>query len=175
MLSGDFQRKLKKLNRNLHIYCGNDDRRPAGLYWSKYQMGIESNPEDHVEICGVDKNYLPELPIVDENNHLVKGGWRRVLVMLIARKLVDKRKAESLFSTGFDKAVMTPINKETDPILRAIAEVEQRNLERNEGKARDFMRIGATAEEAMKAAKNTYKRDEMVDIARMIHQKKKRG
>ncbi len=175
MLAGDFQRKLKKLNKNLHIYCGDDNNRPASLYWSKYNMGFENNPADHVEICGVDKNFIPEMPVADEFNHIVKGGWRRVLLMLVARNLVDKRAAEKEFRTGLDRAVLMPINREADPVLRAIAEAERLNLERNAGRAHQLMCAGHSAETALKVAKQTYDKDDMMDIGRMLHKIKKRG
>lgn len=161
MLSGDFARNLKKLNPNLRIYCGDDANRPATLYYSKYNMGFEQDPEDYIEICGVDKNYLPEDPITDGRSHIVKGGWRRVLNFLIARKLVDKQKAEKLFQTGFDRAAMMPIDSDSDPILRAIKDAQNRG--------RGLMKIG-DGEQA-----THYRRDDMMDIGRMIHKQKNRG
>lgn len=91
MLAGDFQRKLRKLNPNIRIFCSNDDSKPAGIY-----IVIRG---EYKEICGIDKNYLPEHIQYDENGRIVKGGWRRAIKTLIKKGFIDKKKAESVFST----------------------------------------------------------------------------
>lgn len=164
MLSGDFARKLKQLNKNLRISCGDDPKRAACLYYSVYNMGVDEDETDYVEICGIDKNEVPEWLILDETNHIVKSGWRRVLNILISRKLVDKRKAENLFRTSFDKAVRIPINRDTDPILTAIRQAEEMNLMRK-----------AASRLPADVAKKTYRTDDLMDIGRMIHKQKNRG
>lgn len=89
MLASTFQRNLKKLNPKLKIYCGSMDHRPAGLWFMDKQ-------EVH-EICGVDKNYIMEWPSYDKYGKMVKGGWHRVLKMLVGLKLIDRRKSYGLF------------------------------------------------------------------------------
>ena len=175
MLAGDFQRKIKRLNKHLRIFCGDSETRPALLYFSKYDMGLNEEETDFIEICGVDKNYLPEDPMTDGKGHIVKGGWRRAMKILIARKLVDKKKAEKLFNTSFDREAMTPIDRDSDPILRAIASAEQTNFERNAGRAQQLLQNGHSAEDAYTVAKRTYTKDDMMDIGRMIHKQKNRG
>jgi hypothetical protein len=93
MLSGDFERKLRILNRNLRIFCGNDDKRAAGIF-------IVSRSGEYTEICGADKNYVPEFMEYSEDGHrIVRSGWRRILKILIGKGLVNRFKAEKVFGT----------------------------------------------------------------------------
>lgn len=90
VLSGDFERKLRRLNKKLHIFCGENENRPAGVWLYK------SNGE-YEEICGVDKNYVPEHVEYNENGTIRKGGWRRVLRLLVQRRVIDRKHAERVF------------------------------------------------------------------------------
>lgn len=116
MLAGDFARKLRKLNSKLRIYCGDDKSKPAGLY---YIHGGQ-----YCEICGVDKNYVPEFIISDSKGHIVKSGWRRVVNILVNKRLVDKRKAEKVFNTYFHRGILNSIQAAEDPILKMIEEIK---------------------------------------------------
>ena len=110
MLSGDFERKLKKLNPRLKIFCGDDRYKPAGLY---YVVGNE-----YVQICGVDKNYIPEYTIWDDKGHIIKAGWRRAISQLLQRHLVNREKVMKVFNTrleGMNKqcpAIYDPLSVE---------------------------------------------------------------
>jgi hypothetical protein len=95
MLSGEFERNLRKLNPKIRIFCGDNDKRPAGVWYYTGQGQYE-------EICGVDKNFVPELSTFDNKGHILKGGWRRVLRLLINKNLVDRRHAERLFRTHLE-------------------------------------------------------------------------
>lgn len=157
MLSGTFASKIRKLNQNLRIFCGDDPKRAATLYFSKFNMGWEINPEDYVEICAVDKNYLPEDPVTDGKCHLVKGGWRRVINMLIARKLVNKQKAERLFNTRFNRAAVTANDLVNDPVQSALRDAQERGR-------------GPTEADGVRGTH--YRTDDMMDIAAMIRKQK---
>jgi hypothetical protein len=89
MLPGTFARNLRKLNPRLRIFCGNDDSKPASIYYVK-------NGEEQT-VCGIDKNYVPEWIIWNEDGSIAKGGWRRALKILLQKKLIDRKKAERLF------------------------------------------------------------------------------
>lgn len=91
MLSGQFARNLRKLNPKLRIFCGNDDSKPASIYYVR-------NGEEET-VCGIDKNYVPEWIVWKEDGSIAKGGWRRALKILVQKKLIDKKKAEKLFRT----------------------------------------------------------------------------
>ena len=92
MLAGDFQRKLKKLNRNLKIFCGDWDTRPAGIF--------HVVKGEYTELCGIDKHYIPENSIMAPHGAHIKGGWRRALRILIRAGLIDRKAAEALFKTS---------------------------------------------------------------------------
>jgi hypothetical protein len=91
MLSGDFARKLRILNRKLRIFCKNDDSKPAGIF--------QVIRGEYTEICGIDKQYIPERSVLAENQTHIKGGWRRALRILIKKGLIDRPAAEKLFRT----------------------------------------------------------------------------
>lgn len=107
MLSGEFARKLRKLNHNLRVFCGDNPWTPAGIFLlnANSAMGQEQGYED---ICGIDKNYVPEHSEWNANGTLRKGGWRRALKLLIQRRLIDRRYAEKLFSTHLGYAPLVP-------------------------------------------------------------------
>lgn len=94
MEPGVFYRKLRQLNPNLKIWCGNDDTKPAGLYYVKQ--------DEYTEICGVDKQEVPEHTVLGDKNKIVKSGWRRTLRVLIKAKLIDQNKAEKVFNCSLD-------------------------------------------------------------------------
>ena len=118
MLSGEFERKLRKLNPSLKIWCGDDYSKPAGLFY------IRNN--EYIEICGVDKNNVPEFTIWDNKGHIVKSGWRRILEILIPRKLIDKHIAERVFNTYFDCPNALPYIEE-DYIYKKIKEAQRQD------------------------------------------------
>lgn len=91
MLSGDVERNLRKLNKRIRIFCGDDDTKPAGVF-------IVAGGE-YTEICGIDKNYVPEYTRWNDQGFIVKSGYRRVLKILVAKGLVHREKAEKLFRT----------------------------------------------------------------------------
>jgi len=92
MLAGDFARNLRTLNRNLRIYCSNNNHRPAGIF--------HVVKGEYTEICGIDKNIVQEHSIMAPNGTHIHGGWRRALRILIQQGLIDRKKAEKLFKTS---------------------------------------------------------------------------
>jgi len=90
MSPGLVERNLRKLNRNVRIFCGDDDSHPAGVY-------IVSPWGEYTEICGIDKNDVPEFTSWNDQGFIVKSGYRRVLKILIKKGLVKKEAAEKLF------------------------------------------------------------------------------
>jgi hypothetical protein len=94
MLSGEFERKLRSLNKNLRIFCGDDNSKPAGIFT------IEKG--EYKSICGIDKNYVPEYPEYAENGAIVRSGFRRVVKLLIKQGYIDRKDAESKFRLHFE-------------------------------------------------------------------------
>lgn len=108
MLSGDFERKLRKLNNNIRIFCL-DSNKAAGIF--TVCRG------EYTEICGIDKNYIPERTIYDpETGRILKGGFRRALKVLIGKGYIDRKEAEKAFSLSFEYKV--PKFKYSSPSLR---------------------------------------------------------
>ena len=136
MEPGVFYRKLKRLNRKLHVCCL-DGPRAAGL---EILEGDEMVP-----ICAVDKNAVPEHTEYDKvTGFRMRSGWRRVLRILIQRRLVDRRRAERLFNTHLGYASFTKFQMEEDPITRALKEARlngEREAIKKYGKpVKDYMR-----------------------------------
>jgi hypothetical protein len=107
MLSGTFERKLRKLNRKLRIFCRDNSGTPAGIFLL--------TPDGYEDICGIDKNYVPEHSEFNENGTLRKGGWRRVLRLLINRRLVDRFYAEKIFNTHLEYMPLIPRARRINP------------------------------------------------------------
>lgn len=116
MFAGDFYQKLKKLNKNLVIF-GKDERYAAGLYLYVYG--------EFIHICGVDWNELPERTVTDEKGHIILGGWRRVLKILIQKQLVNLYKAEKVFQTNLRHG-LRKINVALDPTIQVLTEIMNR-------------------------------------------------
>jgi len=91
MLSGDFERKLRRLNNKLRIFCGDNDKYAAGIF-------IVSPSGEYTEICGIDKNYIPEFAQYSDDGRIQKGGWRRALKILIEKGLIHKNQAQKEFN-----------------------------------------------------------------------------
>ncbi len=150
MLAGDFQRNLKILNKNLHIFCGDDDSKPAGVW-------LHRNGE-YEEICGVDKNYVDEHSKYNPFSGRIRhGGWRRVLKILLEKGLIDKRKAEKVFRTTLN--YFAPMKLELDPISREL--IEARKLGEIE-----------SAKKAGKPVENYFRYKDLIDIHRHREQLK---
>lgn len=105
-----------------------------------------------VDICGVDKYHVPENIIYDKGGHIVKSGWRRPLLILLARRLINRKKTEQVFKTKFKHGEIVPIHKIDDPIFRAIRDAEERALYKH-GKQKGLLR------------------DDVMDISKEIHKK----
>lgn len=95
MLPGAFARKLRALNPHLKIWCKDDPRFSAGLFHVVHG--------DYTEICGVDKNEVPEHTVCAKDGRIIKTGWRRVLRILIGKKLVRLQDAERMFDANLRK------------------------------------------------------------------------
>lgn len=89
MLAGQFQQKLRQLNPKLRIYCGDDNKWAAGIF--HVVRG------EYTEICGVDKNILPEHSTREENGRIIKAGWRRTIKILMKKGFIDRHSAEKVF------------------------------------------------------------------------------
>lgn len=143
MLSGEFQRKLRRCSNKLRIFCGDDNSRPAGIY-------KVNNLSEYEEVCGIDKNFVPELTTQREDGLILKGGWRRAINILIRAKLVETRIAERVFGTRFDlKPRKVVIQYESDKIKHAIEK--------------------ATVDNMMRTGKPALSTDQIMDFAKEVN------
>ena len=100
MTSGDFLRKLKLMNRRLNICAFDNSDRLAGIYYICPIEGV-------VDICGIDKNNVPEYPTYDSRGHVIKSGWRRALKILLSyrdirgRPIITRDQVTKQFGGGF--------------------------------------------------------------------------
>ena len=108
MLSGEFERKLRRLNNNIRIFCGNDSLKAAGVYT------VENG--EYKSICGIDKNEIREYTIYAKDGSIVKSGFRRVIKLLINQGYIDRFDAEKEFKLHFE--YKAPKFKYSSPSLR---------------------------------------------------------
>ena len=134
----DFERKLKKLNPRIVVYYGPDPSKPAGImYKAATWNGVE-----YQSICGIDKGFLPEHPITDKEGHILKGGWRRVLALLVAQKIIDVHKSFKYFGPWLSHNVPAYQPHQENEIDKELKRTQE---------------------------KGYFKRDELVDIGREIN------
>lgn len=137
LLSGEFERLLRRLNPDLHIYCGDASNRPAGLYLVKNGQIIE--------LGGVDKNFVPDQTIIDKQGRIVKKGWRAVLLNLVAQRIV--RYADAVREIPELRERVEPVSpeKEEREIDKAVAHFKEKRPEGKYGPVytrKDLMEIG---------------------------------
>jgi hypothetical protein len=94
-LSGEFERLLRRLNPDLHVYCGDSYNRPAGLFLVKDGQ-IQ-------ELGGVDKNMVPDQTIVGASGMIVKKGWRATIKMLLGMRLVRPKDVQRLLPEYYSR------------------------------------------------------------------------
>jgi hypothetical protein len=146
MLSGDFAKKIKKLNPRLRICCFDNSQYAAGLHYIDPYEG-------YISICGVDKGYVPERTEVDEVGHIIKSGWRRVVNILLARGLTTREKVKKQFGAGFFECHIPPVSFcNDDPIQKKIVKYET-DEENKRGVA------GMTADQMLEVAEEVRKKD----------------
>jgi hypothetical protein len=155
MLASTFQKNLKKLNPSLKIYCGDNKHLPAGIY--------HIVAGEYEEICGVEKNEVPEYSEYNSFGKMIKGGWRRVLQILIAKKLIDRRRSYAYFG-HWDEHSKPSYTVEQTEVDKAIADMESRK--RYTGKIESPLNPGQMVDNWVSRT------DDVVDIGRMIRKQK---
>lgn len=150
-MASDFQQKIHSLNHKLRIYCGDNDSMPAGLY-------IIDSTGEYTELCGVDKNYINEWPSYDRYGKMLKGGWHRVLRLLVSKRLVDRRHSYRLFGR-WDVHREPPFVIEASPIDNSINDLMARPVTYKEI-------ISPLTGELVTVP--VYNPDDVVDIGRMV-------
>jgi hypothetical protein len=146
MLSGDFAKKLKRLNPRLRVCSLEGSQYAAGLHYIDPYDGF-------ISICGVDKNYVPERTEVDEIGHILKSGWRRVVNILLARGLTTQERVKKVFGQSFFECHIPSVTFcNADPIQKKISKYET-DEENRRGIA------GMTSDQMLEVAEEVRKKD----------------
>jgi len=103
MLLGEFRRKLKRVNPDLAIYCGNSPRQMAGIH------DLNPTAVNDMAICGVSKGWMPLKQSIQDGKtlHIIKRSVKDVLIILARKHKIDRRKAQRVF--GFNLAFRVPM------------------------------------------------------------------
>ena len=95
MILGTLERKLKTLNSRIRVYS------TASIPISGVYIASPNLCElEH--IGGVDRDNPQEHVSYNTDGSIRRGGWRRILKVLVERGLVDRYKAERLFQTHLE-------------------------------------------------------------------------
>lgn len=90
LTTGTFYRNLKKLNPRLKVCSFDENGKLAGLFIRDH------NGESYFDICGVDKEFVPEYTEWDAQGHIIKSGWRRVYQILAQLKLTTPERIKKV-------------------------------------------------------------------------------
>jgi hypothetical protein len=171
MMSGDFQKRLKILNPKLKIFSDGNNGKLAGIYY----IGWEPNLQEYGmwDICGIDKNFIPEYPEYDSKGHLIKSGWYRVCLMLETNGFTTKEKIKKAFGAGFYDSRRVKHFNEIVSNIRVVDEVDslikQKQLDR-------FNKTGSMRLEGIDALEIAAKLDERkTDEQREIRKEEKKA
>ncbi len=149
MMASDFQRKIQKLNSKLRINSFGDDTRPAALWMYK-----DGEPMD---ICGVDKNWINEFPTYNQYGKMIKGGWNRILVMLISLKLIDRHQSYKVFG-NWQLHREPPYTVDLKPLDYAVSQL----------KATHYREIVNPLDDSEMITVPVYNKDDVYDIGQMV-------
>jgi hypothetical protein len=128
MIYGIFKEKLHKLNPRLKVF---ENCEPEKNPWGLYLVSPFGTEIKH--ICGVSvrNGFIYELTERRWDGYILRQGWRRILKILLTKKLIDKKKAESLFSTSFDGNRGKGLVIKKDPLTLAMEDARQRGQEKS--------------------------------------------
>ena len=142
--TGDFYRCLKQLNPKLRI-CDISNDRAAGLYYIDPREGW-------IQVCGVDKRYVPVATTVDEVGHILKSGWVRVVRILLAQRLTTPERVRQVWPNFYLSRIPKAEFQNVDPILKKIGNfVHEQEDKRGEQ--------GMDADQIMEVAEEIHKKD----------------
>lgn len=152
--ASDFQNLLQAVDKRLHIYCGNDDTKPAGIW-------LVSKGE-YTELVGVPKNWVPEFNEFSAHGKLLKRGWRGILRALISMKIFTY--ADTIKAFGHWKENREPdVEIEKKDLEKAFADIEERAY---------MKRIENPLQPGQMIDTAVYRTDDVVDVGRMISKEK---
>lgn len=156
----EFERRLKKLNHNIAIYATGDESLPAGVWWMEptYHGG------EYHELCGIEKYNVQEFPTYSAQGKMLKGGWHRVLTLLVGKKLIDKTQSYRYFG-HWDEHREPFIIFAKNKIDTAISQLTPVG----------YRRIISPLDDKTEIEVPVYDNDDTVDIGRMVAKENKRS
>lgn len=94
MIQLTWYRKLKALNARLDVCQFENSSHLPGLYYRQPNGEL-------LDICATDVGAVPAMPVYNSAGYLTKSGYRRVISMLLALKLVTKDKVKKIMGNGY--------------------------------------------------------------------------
>jgi hypothetical protein len=157
MQTRDFERKLKLLNPKLHIYYGVDDSKSAGVWYDAPGW----NGSEVEELCGVPKENIPEWSEMSPTGKMLKGGWNRVLVLLVSNKIIDRHASYKYFGY-WDEHRFPGFIVEASKLDKAIKDIEENRT--------GMKRIENPLCPGEMIDVKTYKKDDIVDMGNLVRE-----
>jgi|SRR5579864_279778 len=144
LYGSEFQRCLRTLNPKLRICCGETDH-AAGIYYIDPMEG-------YIQVCGVDKGWVPVATTVDDVGHILKSGWYRVVKILLSQNLTTPQLVQKVWPGFFLSRVPKAEWYNSDAIVRKIGKfvTEEENKRGMQG---------MTADQIMEVADDVRKKD----------------
>lgn len=87
-------KKLRELNPKLRVCQFENSTHLPGVYYVDEREGI-------VDVCATDIGYVTALPVFDSRGFMLRAGYRRVILTLLALKLTTREKVRAVFGQGF--------------------------------------------------------------------------
>lgn len=106
MLQITWYKKLRQLNPKLRVCQFDNSNHFPGVYYIHERDGI-------FDLCATDVGFIPALPSFDSNGMIVKTGYRRVILVLLAQKLTTPAKVRKVFPGFFETHYPKPSRAQT--------------------------------------------------------------
>lgn len=159
MYTKEFERKLKLLNPRLHIWYGNDDSKHANVWYDEptYQGS------EYYSLAGIPKHEVPEWSELNKQGRMVKGGWNRILKMLVSKGIISSHASYRYFG-HWDTHQSPSYVIDRTPVDSAIAEMESTRHR--------MVEIDNPLNEGEKIWTKVYKKEDIVNVGRMVKEQK---
>lgn len=124
-MTGDFQKKLKKLNKTLEVHCFVNSKNFPGLHYT-------DKTGEKIKICSVayDGGWINEHSQYDNVGHVIHPGWRRAVLALLKHDITTPALVNKVFPGFFLRQDPTIKIETGDSIANAInkKKAEKMNL-----------------------------------------------
>jgi hypothetical protein len=127
-----FYKCIRQLNPKLRICDLDNSSHAAGLYYIDPREGW-------IQVCGVDKKWVPVATTVDEVGHILKSGWVRVVRILLAQGFTTPARVRQVWPNFYLSRIPKAEFHDVDPILNKIGKfvTEEENKRGEQGMTSD--------------------------------------